>query len=202
VKLLLASHNQGKLKEMRKLLGSTVEVVLPQDVGVTTEFDVDETGATFQDNALLKAEAFAQRTGLLTLADDSGLAVTALNGAPGVKSKRLVPGSDHDRNVHLLKLLESTQDRSAYFITVLCLFDPQTKSAHFFEGRVNGTLAKAERGKHGFGYDPLFIPNGFDVTFAELGLEVKNTLSHRAKAARQVKEFLSSYVTSTVPPQP
>ncbi len=193
MKLLLATNNPGKLREVQEILaGLPFEVVTPAEVGVPPDFDPPENGATFEENAQSKAQAYAEKTGLLSLADDSGLCVTALDGKPGVHSKRFIEGSDHDRNLKILELLKEKTDRSAYFISVICLYDPHTKETQCFEGRVEGTLAAEEHGTQGFGYDPIFIPTGYDKTFGELGNEVKNTLSHRARALQKAKEYLHS----------
>lgn len=190
--ILLATHNQGKLREMQSLLAvDQVQCVLPSERGVPADFDVAETGKTFAENALIKAKAFAEKTGMITLADDSGLEVDVLHGEPGVRSKRYVEGSDHDRNRKILDLLRFTQaqDRGAQFVTVLCLYDPKTQKPEYFEGTVKGKIAHGEQGSDGFGYDPIFIPDGYTQTFAELGLEIKNRLSHRAQALQAFKKY-------------
>lgn len=193
MKLLVATQNQGKLVEMQAALtGVNVELLLPSQVGLT-DFDVEETGTTFAENARLKAVAFSQESGLSALADDSGLMVKALGGAPGVYSKRLIPGSDQDRNRHLLELLAEAQDRSAEFITVLCFVEitPTGPEEHYFEGRVSGRIGFEERGSQGFGYDPVFVPEGFDKTFAELSVAAKQELSHRGRALAHLKTYFN-----------
>lgn len=115
-----------------------------------------------------------------------------MDNRPGVASNRWFGGSDSDRNIELLRLLQDQENRTARFVTLACLYFPDTKNCHFFEGSVDGTISDAPRGKTGFGYDPIFIPQGFDKTFAELGIEEKNKLSHRARAFAQAKIFLSS----------
>lgn len=191
MELVLATNNANKLREIQAQLSmSSVRVVSAKEAGVPEDFDVDETGETFSENALLKAKAFASLTHLPTIADDSGLVVSALNGEPGVHSKRWVPGSDHDRNEHLIKLLAGLSDRSAEFVTVLALYFPDTNETHFFEGTVKGQILTEERGSDGFGYDPVFVPEGYDKSFAELGLETKNTLSHRSRAVLKLKTFI------------
>lgn len=189
--LIIGSRNKGKLREIQDLLSETdIHVQLLSDVGVADDREVEETGATFVENATLKATSFAQYTHLPTLADDSGLAVEALNGAPGVYSKRYAPGSDHDRNQHLLAAMAGQTNRKARFVSVICLYDPASTETYTFTGEVTGTIADTERGQNGFGYDPLFIPDGYTQTFAELGDTVKNTISHRARALAKLKEFL------------
>ncbi len=189
--LLIASQNVGKVKEIRAVLADTAYTVLtPEDVGLDATFDVEETGETYQENSELKAIAFGRVALILTLADDSGLSVNALDGRPGVYSKRYAPGTDSDRNQKLLTEMSGLEDRSAAFITVLCLYDPETNTSNYFEGKISGEIALAEQGDEGFGYDPIFIPVGFTQTFAELGLETKNQLSHRAQALEKLKQFL------------
>ena len=190
MKLIVATQNPGKVVEIREALAGTgVEVVMPAEVGLA-DFDVEETGATFAANARLKAEAFSRQAKLPALADDSGLMVRALGGAPGVYSKRLIDGTDHDRNQHLLELMNEADDRFAEFITVLCFSDVSRNQVEYFEGRVTGRIGFEERGHDGFGYDPVFIPEGYDKTFAELGLTVKQTLSHRGRALEAFKNYL------------
>jgi XTP/dITP diphosphohydrolase len=200
MQLLFATRNQHKIEEVKTLLqGSGVNVVGLDDVGVPPGFDVAETGSTFHENAALKAIGFGQAMPsdrqTLTAADDSGLCVEALGGEPGVYSKRWIPGSDHDRNLHLLQMLDGQTNRHAYFMTVVALWDLAQGAAskpRFFEGRVEGKIGVEERGHEGFGYDPVFIPDGYDNSFGELGLEVKNTLSHRARAFLKLKDYLES----------
>jgi XTP/dITP diphosphohydrolase len=129
---------------------------------------------------------------LLSLADDSGLSVDALHGQPGVYSKRFFPGTDHDRNQKLLELLTNNTQREATFTTVLCLFDRQKHSSKFFTGEVHGSIARAEVGENGFGYDSIFIPNGFNQTFAQMRPEQKNQLSHRGRAFAILAEYLKN----------
>lgn len=192
MKLLVATNNPGKLTEIHSTLKELeYEVLTPQQAGVS-ELDPEETGTTFAENAELKARAFGKASGFLALADDSGLEVSALDGQPGVKSKRFFPGSDADRNQHLLSLLQDATTRDAAFVTVMCLYDPVKDESVFFEGRLTGSIALKERGSQGFGYDPVFIPDGHTQTLAELGTQVKMTMSHRARALAKVKEYLST----------
>jgi XTP/dITP diphosphohydrolase len=187
MEILLATQNKGKIKEIQEMLSGLPFTVIVPD----SDFDVEETGTTFEENARLKAKAFSEQFGnKLALADDSGLVVDALEGRPGVYSKRY-GSSDQDRNTKLLSELEQIDDekRSARFISVIALFGQGIDEV--FEGRVEGKIAKSIRGNQGFGYDPIFIPEGYEQTFGELGSEVKNTLSHRAMALKQVLEFLT-----------
>jgi XTP/dITP diphosphohydrolase len=194
MKLLLATNNANKLREIRAQLNlPSIEVVSPADVGVPADFDVEETGKSFEENAELKAKAFSTLTGLATVADDSGLMIDALNGAPGIHSKRWIEGSDQDRNLYLLKQLEGKSTRGAKFVTVLALYLPDTQKTHFFEGEVVGTISEAELGTSGFGYDPVFIPEGYDKTFGELGDDIKAQLSHRHRAIEKLKVFVEQW---------
>lgn len=192
MKLLVATNNKGKQKEFSKILsGLDYHILFPSDVNLS-DLDVAETGATAKENASLKAREFAQKTGLLTVADDSGLEIAALDGAPGIHSKRFHLGSDEDRNQKILELLEGVTDRSALFRSVLCLYDPKTKSSEYFEGIFNGSISHEEKGKDGFGYDPVFVPTGGDKSIAELGIKYKNEHSHRALAIKKLKKFLDN----------
>lgn len=157
--------------------------------------DIPETGDTFHDNALQKAQYVFDRTSLYCFADDSGLEVHALNGEPGVYSARYA-GEQRDANDNMDKLLHELNgksDRSASFKTVISLLHPSGK--YFFEGEIKGQIIHEKRGEKGFGYDPIFIPDGYDITFAEMSPEVKNTISHRALAVDKLVEFLLSNPT-------
>lgn len=190
MELLLATANKGKIAELRSLCEPhRVTVYSLGDEGIPN-LDVEETGSTFAENAELKARAFAEATGLPVVADDSGLEVDALDGGPGVKSARWVSGSDEDRNQALLEKLETAQSRSARFKTVVCYLSKPSAKPLFFEGTISGTIATTPAGSEGFGYDPIFIPDGYTETFAELGVETKNTLSHRAIAFKKVLTHL------------
>ncbi|MBD3279465.1 MAG: RdgB/HAM1 family non-canonical purine NTP pyrophosphatase [Candidatus Pacebacteria bacterium] len=189
--LLLASHNQGKIKEARQLLtGLSLELMSLADFAELKDLQVAETGQTFQENALLKARFYAQKSGLATIATDAGLMVSVLAGFPGVDSKRWFKGTDAERNQALLKKLAQQPDRRARFVTVACFYQPQTQQKSFFTGEVRGEISQQPQGKTGFGYDPIFIPQGYQQTFAQLGLETKNQLSHRAQAMKQLKKHL------------
>ena len=191
MKLLVATQNPGKLNEFRSLLEDhDVEIFTPADFEEVRKLEVEETGSTFSENALLKAREFAKKSGVSTLADDSGLQVKALGGFPGVLSDRWHPGSAQEKNQALLEKMKGIDDRSARFVSCLCFFDPVNQRYHFFEGEVMGKIASQSQGSDGFGYDPVFIPDEFTETFAQLGTEVKNTLSHRKKAILKFKAFL------------
>jgi XTP/dITP diphosphohydrolase len=200
-KLLFATQNAGKLREIQLMLADLpFDIISPADLkSLSPEWsdlantDVAETGSTLSENAKIKAQYFASRTGLLTAADDSGLMVAELGDFPGVASNRWMQGTDHERNLGLLSKLDKADDRRAEFMTVLCLIDPTNEQEHFFEGKVEGKIGLEPKGDDGFGYDPIFIPRGYDQTFAQLGIDLKNQLSHRSKALSKLKEFLENY---------
>ncbi|MCR5346524.1 MAG: RdgB/HAM1 family non-canonical purine NTP pyrophosphatase [Fretibacterium sp.] len=181
-RLVLATGNQGKYREFAALLPRSLvgELVFAPEL---SKLSVDETGATYTENALLKARAWASASGLPSLADDSGLEVAALDGAPGVHSARAVPGDDGARNAWLLSELGNREDRSARFVAALALVIPGGKE-FICEGECPGRIAGAPSGAGGFGYDPLFLPDGFDASFADIPPETKNAISHRAAAVR------------------
>ncbi len=191
--LLVATKNAGKVRELTELLGG-----VPLRLRNLSEFpnspEVEETGATFEENARVKAAAYAAHARLLTLADDSGLEVFALNGAPGVRSARYAGDSatDADRIDLLLRELSraDTNDRRARFVCAVALHDPQSGTTEIFHGVCPGRIAPAPRGTNGFGYDPVFIPDGHSQTFAELPSAVKQQISHRAHALRQARDFI------------
>jgi XTP/dITP diphosphohydrolase len=185
-RLVLASHNRGKLKEIGALIGDlAIQVDLAGDLGLP---EPDETGATFIDNALLKARAAVAATGLPALADDSGLCVTALGGQPGIYSARW-GGPERDFAFAMAKVHEAlgnSADRSAYFIAVLALVWPDG-DYHLVEGRVEGQLIWPPRGSGGFGYDPMFVPEDQPLTFGEMTAEEKKQRSHRARAIKALR---------------
>lgn len=192
MELVIATRNQGKLKEIRRLLAeSTLEVRGLESFPELPE--VEEDGATFAENARKKAETIARLTGRLTLADDSGLEVAALNGAPGVYSARYAGAgaSDGDNNAKLLTALEGVpaEQRQGAFCCAMALAAPGQQTRLFF-GRVEGRILTAPRGAGGFGYDPLFLVREFAQTMAELPLETKNRISHRGQALRQALAVL------------
>ncbi len=193
--ILIATGNKGKLAEYRQIYAELPLTLLSlHDVGLA-DMDVDETADNFTDNAILKAQAYAQASGKITLADDSGLCVDALDGDPGVYSARYAgPGaSDADRRAKLLSALNdvSTAERGAQFVCVIALANPQDGSVITVEGVCEGVIAHVEgTGANGFGYDPVFIPAGHDLTFADLSVEVKHALSHRGRAAQALLPHL------------
>lgn len=192
MKILLATQNQGKVKELQELLaGEEVEIISLRDIPNWEE--VEETGKTFAENAALKAKVAAERTGLISLADDSGLEVDALNGAPGVYSARFAgePKDDGRNNDKLLELLAEVSDeqRSARFRCSLVIATPQGEE-FLTEGTVEGQIIKEQRGHEGFGYDPLFFLPEFGRTMAELSMAEKNQISHRAQAFQKAVPIL------------
>ncbi len=190
MKLLIATGNAHKLAEIRSILQvPQLDLMGIRDFGPLPT--VEEDGDTFEANAILKAVALARASGLWTLADDSGLEVEALDGAPGVRSARYAgePSNDAANNHKLLACLETVCDRRARFRCVIALSDPAGRT-RTVSGSCAGTLLRDQRGRGGFGYDPLFIPDGFELSFAELEAGVKNRISHRAKALdRAVREW-------------
>jgi XTP/dITP diphosphohydrolase len=188
MKIVFATNNQHKLSEIRQILGGRVEVLSLNDIGCNV--DIPETGSTLEENALQKAQYVYDHYHIDCFADDTGLEVDALNGAPGVYSARYA-GDGHDSEANMTKLLNElgeNNNRSARFRTVIALI--QQGEVHEFEGIVNGEIIRERRGGEGFGYDPIFQPDGYDQTFAELGLDIKNQISHRARATRKFAEYL------------
>ena len=194
MKLVLASKNNKKLVEMREILSALgVEVVLQAEVGV--DVDVEETGTTFAENAALKARAVCEASGLPAIADDSGLCVDALNGAPGVYSARYGGEglSDTERWQLLLNAMRGQLDRRCGFVSAICCAFPNGDEITAM-GECRGTLAYAAKGDNGFGYDPIFFVPEKKKTFAELTAEEKHEISHRGKALREFKEKLETYL--------
>lgn len=191
--IVIATHNQGKLREYRRLFAQSGHTFLSLS-DVRCDIDVIEDGDTFQHNSRKKAVEIANATGRLALADDSGLVVDALNGAPGVHSARYAGESarDEDNWRKLLHALEGEPNRAARFICVLTLATPHDDILHIAEGHCEGTIATAPAGEHGFGYDPIFIPTHHTQTMACLSPDEKNRISHRAAASQQMAAFLTS----------
>lgn len=190
--LVFATNNDHKLSELRAILGETYRVLGLKDIGCTEE--IIEDGATLHENAAIKARFVRDRYGYDCLADDTGLLVDALDGAPGVHTARYA-GDAHDSSANmnlLLRNLEGIDDaerRTARFMTVIALTEGQ--EIKYFEGKVEGHISPVPRGEHGFGYDPVFIPVGHDVTFAEMDASEKNSISHRGNAVRNLVKYLS-----------
>lgn len=188
--IVFATNNAHKLSEVQAVLGDRFRLVTLAECGITEE--IPEDAPTLEGNALQKARYVHERTGADCFADDTGLEVDALGGAPGVHSARYATDG-HDfaaNNRLLLRNLADAADRSAHFRTVIALILDGRE--YLFEGRVDGRIAESEEGCGGFGYDPLFVPEGFDKTFAEMGADEKNAISHRGRAVRRLVEFLQS----------
>ena len=213
MKIVFATNNKHKLSEIRAILGDAFEVVSLADIGCHE--DIPETGQTLEENALMKAEYIYNKYHLSCFADDTGLEVEALDGAPGVYSARYaameatVPagspaGISHDSEANMARLLRelaNNNNRKARFRTVIAFIEKKDvcpcgctsiKLVHQFEGIVNGEITTEKSGAEGFGYDPIFRPDGYDKTFAELGADIKNQISHRARATQKLAEYLKT----------
>jgi XTP/dITP diphosphohydrolase len=195
--LLIATGNPGKYLEIQSIL-SNIEITLttPEAIGVTLM--VEETGATYEENASLKAKAFAQASGMVTMADDSGLEVEALKGLPGIRSARFSPlphATDADRRAYLLNMLRAyPHPWKAHFHCTVAIATPGGK-LYYAQGNCPGEIILDERGNNGFGYDPIFLLPEMDLTMAELSLQEKNRLSHRARAIKAALPILHALFT-------
>ena len=199
MKIVFATNNQHKLQEVRHILGQRVEVLSLNDIGCHD--DIPETGTTLEENARQKAEYIWQNYHCDVFADDTGLEVDALGGEPGVYSARYA-GEGHDSEANMAKLLQKLGDndhRNARFRTVIALIQKKDvcpcgctsiRQEHLFEGIVEGEITRQRSGVGGFGYDPIFRPDGYEQTFADLGEEVKNQISHRARAVKKLCDYL------------
>jgi len=187
--LVFATNNQHKIDEAQDIVKGKLKLISLKEAGV--DIDVDETETTFRGNALLKAQAVWELTGLPCVADDSGLCVEALGGEPGVYSSRYAgeAGNHTKNNEKLLKEMEGKSDRRAFFTTVLCLVGLDDTPI-YIEGRVNGVILREIQGRDGFGYDPLFCPDGDNRSFAEMSAAEKNAMSHRGRAFQSLMEYL------------
>ena len=212
MKIVFATNNQHKLSEIRSILGDSLEVLSLKDIGC--DVDIPETGTTLEENALQKAQYVYDHYHIDCFADDTGLEVDALNGAPGVYSARYAALPDnpvksrnaglvsHDSEANMTRLLYelgNNNNRKARFRTVIALIQKKDvcpcgctsiKEIHKFEGIVEGEIIRERRGGEGFGYDPIFQPDGYDHTFAELGMDIKNRISHRARATQKLADYL------------
>ncbi len=212
MKIVFATNNQHKLSEIRSILGDSIEVLSLKDIGC--DVDIPETGTTLEENALQKAQYVYDHYHIDCFADDTGLEVDALNGAPGVYSARYAALPDnpvksgnaglvsHDSEANMTRLLYelgNNNNRKARFRTVIALIQKKDvcpcgctsiKEIHKFEGIVEGEIIRERRGGEGFGYDPIFQPDGYDQTFAELGMDIKNRISHRARATQKLADYL------------
>ena len=202
MKIILATNNEHKLSEIRSIFDKDIEVLSMKDVGIDT--DIEENGETIFENSRIKAVYVTTELKkknfpfpYTVISDDTGLMVEALNGEPGVYSARYAGGEGHDSEANmqlLLKKLNGCENRKAHFSTIITLIEEKASFlSHmmFFEGRVDGTILKEKHGTEGFGYDPIFQPDGYDCSFAEMGLDLKNKISHRAIAIGKVAEYLA-----------
>ena len=193
-KLLIAARSKGKFPEIIALLEDLPFHFLNlRDIPeLPDNFEVEEPAMTFEGNAIIKAMTLGKRTGLLTLAEDAGLEVDALDGRPGVYSTRYAPGTDMDRCMKLLSELEGVPEgkRTARYRAVAVIYDPENDMVRTCEGSVEGSITKEPKGMNGFGYDPIFFSPKFNKTLAEITLEEKNSVSHRGEAIRKAREIL------------
>ena len=197
--IVFATNNNHKLSEIQDILGSTIEVKSLKDIGC--HVDIPETGTMLEENAQIKANYVWDNFQTMVFADDTGLEIDALNGEPGVYSARYAGGEGHDSEANIQKVLANLQgveNRKARFRTVIAFIykDKKTgnKTTKLIEGIVNGRIITEKRGEAGFGYDAIFVPEGYDKTFGELGMDIKNSISHRARAVQQFAKELQTYL--------
>lgn len=187
IELVFATNNAHKLEEVQAIVGDRFEIKSLSDIAC--QDDIPETGITFQENAQQKTDYLVNKYGLYCFGDDSGLEIDALNGEPGVYSARYSGSRDMEQNIDLvLEKLANTDNRTARFKTVISLY--LNEKQLFFEGSIEGQIIEKRRGGKGFGYDPIFIPNGYDKTFAEMSAEEKNAISHRSIAVTKMAAYL------------
>ncbi len=187
MELLVATHNEHKKEEIQQILGSGCVVKSLTDYNIHEE--IVEDGDSFHANALIKARYCFEKTGIPSLGDDSGLVVESLDGRPGIFSARYAGDHDFAKNIEkVLEEMQGVENRKAYFVTVLCYYDEN--GAQYFEGRVHGNLLTENKGFQGFGYDPIFVPEGYERTFAEMDPADKNKISHRKQALDLFMDFL------------
>lgn len=196
-RLVLSTNNEHKVEEIKNILsGFPIEVLSKKDIDMAN-FEVDEDGDTLEENSIKKAKVLADKVDYMVMADDSGLFVESLNGAPGVYSSRYAgeEGNDKKNNIKLLEELKDVtlEDRAASFFTVIALITEE-KEIFTIKGECKGYINLEAKGDNGFGYDPLFMPLGYDKTFAELGNDIKNKISHRARALEDMKDLLSKLI--------
>lgn len=196
MRIVFATNNSHKLDEIRKILGERFEIVSLADIGCHT--DIPETGKTLEENAMQKARYIYDNYNMSVFADDTGLEVDALGGAPGIYSARYAGGEGHDSEANMTKLLGElgeNNNRKARFRTAIALLlkdgEDGKPTERLFEGIVGGEIIRERRGGEGFGYDPIFRPEGYEGTFAELGTDIKNRISHRAKAVEKLAAYLA-----------
>lgn len=188
MRLIFATHNKHKAAEIQKMVNDPFEIITLTDLDIFDE--IPETGTTLQGNALIKARFVHQKLGYNCFADDTGLEVVALHGEPGVYSARYAgeAKSDEANMNKLLQALEGKENRSARFVTSICLF--LHDEMFVFEGELKGKIVEEKAGSNGFGYDPVFMPDGYDITLAQMDMFTKNQISHRGKAFQKMAEFL------------
>jgi len=196
MRLVFATNNNHKLKEVKQLLPDTIEILSLKDID--SEDEIAETGSTITDNAFIKARYIYEKFGMNCFADDTGLEVDSLGGRPGVYSARFAgPACRSEDNIKkLLTELKGIENRKANFRTAICLMIDGV--ATVFEGRVDGVITLDESGDKGFGYDPIFLPNGYDKTFAQMSDAEKNAISHRGVAVRKLVDYLSKLETQVL----
>ena len=189
MKLVFASNNRHKIKEIQNLVPDAIKILSLEDIGCFEE--IEETADTIEGNAILKANHVTEKYGYDCFADDSGLEINYLNGAPGVYSARFAgeQKNDQDNIDKVLNELENSDNRKANFKTVIAL--NINNKQHLFTGIIEGTITTTQKGTQGFGYDPIFQPNNFDITFAEMNQQEKSAISHRGLAVKQLLEFLA-----------
>ena len=188
MKILIASQNEHKINEFKAIF-KDLPITLISLKDLNDQDEVEETELTFVKNALIKAKYFAKKYKMPAISDDSGLCVNALDGKPGIHSKRYANGNAYDNNVKLLDALKDVEDRSAYFISVIVIYYPDC-TYKVYEGKANGVIGKTLNQIESFGYDPIFYPIGYEKSYAELGSKIKNEISHRGIALKKVKEDL------------
>lgn len=192
--LLLATTNKGKIREVKAILKNlNLNITLPNKVIEDYQsFEVEENGKTFAENAAIKAQAYGKKSGLLTLADDSGLEIQALGGDPGVKSARFAQGNDQKRINKVLQLMRTVPDekRSARFVACVAIFNPDNSQTRIFKGKTEGKILRRPEGLGGFGYDPIFYSTEINKSFGQASIKRKNQVSHRARALIKSGEFL------------
>ena len=197
--IVFATNNNHKLSEIQDILGSGIEVKSLKDIGCYV--DIPETGTTLEENAQIKANYVWDNFQTMVFADDTGLEIDALNGEPGVYSARYAGGEGHDSEANIQKVLANLQgveNRKARFRTVIAFIYKDKKTGNkvtkLLEGIVKGSIITEKRGEAGFGYDAIFVPEGYDKTFGELGMDIKNSISHRARAVQQFAKELQTYL--------
>lgn len=190
MELIFASHNEGKVKEIKAMVSDKIQIYSLNDINFHKE--IEETGNTLEENARIKAKTIYDFTGKNVFADDSGLFVEALGGSPGVFSARYAgTGNSEDNIIKLLNELNDNPNRNAYFKSVFCLI--LNTEEIYFDGEIHGKIISQTKGDKGFGYDPVFVPNGYDLTFAEISSEEKNQISHRSEAVQKLINFIKNF---------